>query len=107
MLAWDSAALNTAGFEEKLWKISCLNLIVLGPFAFIVWAGLKCWRGPDAHLNLSPAWSIILGVITAMGFLSYVISRLYLVIEVFAVIPYMDPGVYKMPEYSTYWPHVG
>ena len=107
MLAWDSAAFNAAGFEEIFWKFSCLNLIVLGPFAFTVWAGLKTWRGPDAHLNLSLPWSIFLGVITTISFIAYVISRVYLVVEVFAVIPYMDPGVYKMPEYSIYWPHVG
>lgn len=107
ILAWDSAVLHPNSAEEMLWKISCLNLEVLGPFAFIVWAGLKGWRGPDAHLNLSLGWSVAMGIVTSAAFLAYVLSRVYLVVEAFVVIPYMDPGVYEMPKYAVYFPHVG
>ncbi|KAJ5774279.1 hypothetical protein N7457_009175 [Penicillium paradoxum] len=105
MLAWDSAALDKTGLAETFWKLSCLNLVVFGPLGFVIWAGLKVWRGPDAHLTLSLGWSVLLMIITALAFVAYATARMYLVVEVFVMIPYMDPAVYKLPEYAAYWPH--
>jgi len=31
----------------------------------------------------------------------------YLLVEIFPVIPYMDPRVYQEPDFSNYWPHFG
>lgn len=107
MLAWDSLVLKAKSTEETFWKLSCLLLMVLGPFAFSVWAGLKAWRGPDAHLHLNPTMSMILGILVVLVSLAYAMARVYLMVEIFFVIPYMDPGVYKMPNYAVYWPHFG
>ncbi len=107
VLAWNSAVLRTESVEETFWKLSCLLLIGLGPLAFSVWAGLKTWRGPDAHLRLNQAMSMTLGFFGVLASLAYAMSRVYLMVEVFLVIPYMDPGVYEVPNYAIYWPHFG
>jgi hypothetical protein len=108
MLAWESGALRGAGgSEETLWKLACLTLVVLGPAAFVGWAGLRMWRGPDAHLRFGRAWSVVLGFVAGVAVVVYAVARVYLVVEVFVVLPYMDPEVYKLPEYAVYWPHVG
>lgn len=97
--------LKVLSHEEALWKIFYENLVVLGPCAFFAWAGLEAWRGHDAHLNLNLTWNIALSLITLMTCLTYAILRLYLVIEVFALIPYMKTDVYKMAQYAICWPH--
>lgn len=107
ILAWDSAVLRTKGAEETFWKLSCLLLMALGPMAFSVWASLKAWRGADAHLRLNNAISTVLGVFGILVALGYAMSRVYLIVEVFLVIPYMDTGVYEEPNYAIYWPHFG
>lgn len=105
MLAWESLVLKPRSAEETVWKLSCLLLMGLGPLAFSVWAGLKAWRGPDAHLHLSKAMNVILGVLGILVSLAYVMARVYLMVEIFLVIPYMDPRVYTVPNYAIYWPH--
>ena len=107
MLAWDSAVLRARGVEEMFWKASCLLLVGLGPLAFCVWAGLKAWRGPGAHLTLSKITGSALGVAALLVSLAYAASRVYLVVEAVLVIPYLDPSVYQEPDYAVYWPHIG
>jgi hypothetical protein len=41
MLAWQSDSLRRTGVDQVFWKLSCLLLIGLRPFALSVWAGLK------------------------------------------------------------------
>ena len=107
MLAWQSGALKRTGSDRVFWKLSCLLLMSLGPFALSVWAGLKTWRGADAHLRLNQTMSIAFGVFGVLALSTYIMSRVYLVVEIILVIPYMDPGVYQEPDFPTYWPHLG
>jgi hypothetical protein len=107
MLAWQSGILRETGPDRMLWKVSCLLLMGLGPFALAVWAGLKAWRGADAHLRLNQTMSIAFGLFGVVALLAYIMSRVYLLVEIFLVIPYMDPRVYQEPDFSNYWPHFG
>ncbi|KAL8685371.1 MAG: hypothetical protein Q9218_007803, partial [Villophora microphyllina] len=107
MLAWESGVLRRTGPANVYWKLSCLLLMTLGPFALAVWAGLKIWRGADAHLRLNQTMSIAFGAFGVVALLAYGMSRVYLLIEIFLVIPYMDPDVYKEPSFPSYWPHFG
>ncbi|RDL35312.1 uncharacterized protein BP5553_07243 [Venustampulla echinocandica] len=106
MLAWNSNVLRTTGKDQIFWKLSCLQLMVLGPFALAIWTGLKM-RGSDAHLRLNQALSIGFSVLGIVVFLSYMMSRVYLVVEIIIVLPYVDPRVYEMPDFAVYWPHFG
>ena len=78
----------------------------IGPFAFAVWLGLKLWRGADAHLRLNMSLSIAFGAIGVCAAVAYFISRVYLLVEIVLVIPYVDPGVYVEPNFGSYWPHL-
>lgn len=106
MLAWGSTAIKTTGISQILWKLSCLQLMVLGPFALAVWAGLKMC-GSDAHLRLNQTLSIGFSVLGIAVFLAYILSRVYLLVEIIQVVPYMDPRVYELPNFASYWPHFG
>ena len=107
MLAWQSGVLRNTGPQEVFWRVSCLLLMALGPFALSVWTGLKTWRGADAHLRLNQTMSIAFGVFGVIALLAYVMSRAYLLVEIILVLPYMDPGVYQEPDFPSYWPHFG
>ena len=106
MLACNSNVLRKTGGSEVLWKLSCLLLMTLGPFALSVWAGLKMWRGAAAHMRLNHAMSISFGIFGVLALLAYIMSRAYLLVEIILVVPYMDPGVYQEPNFGTYWPHL-
>ena len=105
MLAWQSGVSRKSGLDQVFWKLSCLLLMGLGPFALAVWAGLKAWRGPDAHLRLNQTMSVAFAVSGFATLLAYIISRVYLLVETIAVIPYMDPVIYQEPKFPPYWPH--
>ncbi|KAK3377234.1 hypothetical protein B0T24DRAFT_592848 [Lasiosphaeria ovina] len=107
MLGWQASALPASGAPQVFWKLSCLLLMTVGPVSLAVWAGLKAWRGADAHLRLNQAMSIGFGLFGALMFAAYLVSRVYLVVEIVIVIPYMDPGVFHTPDFSRYWPHFG
>ena len=36
----------------------------------------------------------------------YILARVYLVVEVFIAIPYVDSGVYQDINWPNYWPHI-
>ncbi|KAJ4367805.1 hypothetical protein N0V86_009641 [Didymella sp. IMI 355093] len=105
MLAWGSSTVGRTPLTQMLWKVSCLLLISIGPFAYAVWLGLKLWRGADAHLRLNQSLSIIFGVLGVTALIMYVFSRVYLIIEILLVVPFVDSRVYEEAELSAYWPH--
>lgn len=70
----------------------------------LMWVGLKPWRSADAHLRLNQAMSIRSGAFEVVLFVAYMASRVYLIVEVVLVIPYLDPGVYKPLALSEYRP---
>ena len=107
MLVWQSGVLKKTGAAGVYWKLSCLLLMALGPFALAVWGSLKMWRGADAHLRLNQTMSIAFGVFGVVALLAYIMSRIYLIVEIVIVIPFMDPGVYQEPSFPSYWPHFG
>lgn len=66
--------------------------MALGPFALSLWAGLKTWRGVDVHLRLNKTMSIAFDADEVVALLAYIMSRVYLLVEIIFVIPYMDPS---------------
>lgn len=105
MLAWQSGVFKKNGTDQVLWKFSCLLLMGLGPFALSVWASLKAWRGPDAHLRLNQTMSIAFAIFGCVALLAYMMSRVYLLVEIIVAIPYVDPRIYQEPNFPSYWPH--
>ena len=64
-----------------------LLLMALGPIALSVWAGLKAWRGAEAHLRLNQTMSIAFAIFAVVALLAYIFSRVYLLVEIILVIP--------------------
>ena len=46
------------------------------------------------------------GLVLGGGILLYFFSRVYLIVELFLNLPYVDPRVYETPNWSIYWPHI-
>ena len=55
---------------------------------------------------LAVLWAIGAALITMAGVLFYFFCRVYLIVEVFLNLPYVDPRVYETPNWSVYWPHI-
>jgi hypothetical protein len=76
----------------------------LGLFSLAAWVSLETWGGgSDAHLRLNQTLPIVPDFWTHCT--SCILSRVYLTVEIFLVIPYIDPRVYQEPSFATYWPH--
>ena len=51
--------------------------------------------------------SIAFRAFGVVALLAYIMSRIYLLVEIILVIPFMDPGVCQEPSFPSYWPHFG
>ena len=110
--------LHTAA-ETLLWKVSCLVVLCLPPAALTLMILLldvivplfieKGWPRPwDWSLPGMPGINVDLShVVAAVMACLYVFARVFLIVEVFLNVPYLDPGVYQMPDWSVYFPHIG
>ena len=121
-LAWGANALRP-GVESILWIASCLIVMSGGPL-IVAFSTHSTFRETDRLLKLR--WwltrhlpkivdiydhfptliarsSRILRYSVGMG---YILARLYLVVEIFLAIPYVDPRVYQSLKWSNYWPHI-
>ena len=87
--------------ETLCWQISSLTIASFGPFMVCVSSLMMlnkrfyAPRGPKKILNLclhELTLSIELACLTL-----YVLSRVFLVVEIFLSLPYVDPGVYRTP----------
>src|SRR5271155_3213015 len=63
--------------------------------------------GSDAHLRLNQALDLLFSAFGLIVLLAYILSRVYLTVKIFLVIPYMDPGVYRETKLrhllATFW----
>ena len=113
LLSWGSGALQGSRVSEVLWKVACL---LVPPITLcVVLASLPAHpekeRSEDSEVCPILKWlGIIFGMVIATTLLlalsGFVVSRVYLQVEVLRGIPYVDPGVYKVPRWSAYWPHL-
>lgn len=100
-LAW-SAHFDTST-EQLLWRIS----------ACVVMGGVPVILGPvllqkELSLSLSPRAKIYGFVLiwTDLLLLTYILARGYLVVECFINLSHLPAGVYDVPTWSTYFPHI-
>ena len=80
--------------EQLLWRTS--SVIVMGGY-------------PTFLTSLHLAFSFDRTPLYALSFLiasAYVLARLYLVVECFIQLSHLPAGVYEVPEWSAYFPHI-
>ncbi|KAL8758101.1 MAG: hypothetical protein Q9199_001734 [Rusavskia elegans] len=90
--------------EQLLWRISSVVIMSGIPTLTAIYKIGRLitsynWRH-DEHVQLSLFWLILLGTI------AYILARLYLVIECFIQLSHLPAGVYEVPEWSSYFPHI-
>ena len=102
--------------ETLLWKTSSLVVLCAPPVilglsilldeAIIPVFERKGWPKPwkwslPGMPEINPSNVLVASIISLYAF-----ARVFLVVEVFLNVPYLDPGVYQMPDWSVYFPHV-
>ena len=112
-LAW--SAHFQSHTEQLLWRISACIVMAGVLIEFIlVWAiaDLDIDHVPGQS-RLKELWNMVLflwvGVILMLiftVFLAYVLARVYLVVECFINLSELPAGVYDLPNWSAYFPHI-
>lgn len=104
-LAWN-AALPT-GAELLLWRVSVV-VIATGGFAFAMSASLIDEIDKlGARKTIQTALETINILCLVLLVLIYFSARAYLIVESFRALPYSPSGVYELPQWSAYFPHIG
>jgi hypothetical protein len=111
--AWNAPFPTTA--QRYLWHLSGLVLISSGP-VMILRLGIehltKKWGFLDgsnscrcclAKCPIALLWYIAL----FLGYGIYILARVYLVVECFVMLCYLPDGVYSVPSWTQYLPHIG
>ena len=100
--------------ETLCWEISCLTIACYGPVIVLLdlLSTVEFICNPlrvkiNSQDLLSGAFIVLNALVVYAGLVLYVLSRVYLVIEIFLSLPYVDTGVYQTPNWSVYFPHIG
>lgn len=88
--------------ERLLWRISAS--VVMGGLPIIFVLDTCADRIDD--LDLSLRYSIILASAFYAVLLAYILARGYLVVECFISLSHLPSGVYDVPNWATYFPHI-
>ena len=130
LVAWNAPF--SSRLEEILWRIAASSVtftgLLFGPF--VLWsqlpaakrglAGLTNTRAEGQRIRRSKegrikVWIeiILAGVVFLLVFtvmpllwLTYVVSRVYLVVECFKNVAHLPAGAYRLPQWSSYVPHI-
>ena len=100
MLAWGSTSFNTY-FEQIAWRISCCAVASGGIFTLLGIWGLEIaskMQRPKRRLDILKAVIYICAPIYLAFFLLYLVSRVFLLVEVFRSLAFLDQRVYLTPE---------
>ena len=111
--AWNASFPTTA--QRHLWHLSGLVLISSGPVMILrlrvehltkkwgVWDDSNDWYCCLATCPIAMLWYIGL----LLGYGIYIIARVYLVVECFVMLWHLPDGVYNVPSWTQYLPHIG
>ena len=93
--------------QQLLWRISAC--VVMGGFP-VCWA-LKEFCGYTDNnfphsLHLNTIFGVLLVVAWYLVALAYMLARAYLVVECFINLSHLPAGVYDVPQWASYFPHI-
>ncbi|KAL1798316.1 hypothetical protein ACET3X_002353 [Alternaria dauci] len=105
------AAWNTmfrTKMEEYLWKISAISLAASGPMGVCVIFIFRSWnieREDDMSLGRFLLTSLLMFILPAVGVV-YVVARVYLIVESFLNLTYLEASIFVVPNWLQYFPHI-
>ena len=102
MIAWGSNAFNSP-VEDLAWKISCFVVAGGGLFTFAGIFGLDMAtkrKQENRRMDIMKYLVYVSAPIYLAFFLLYLVSRVYLLFEVFRNLAFLDPQVYLTPNVS-------
>ena len=92
--------------QQLLWRISAC--VVMGGFP-VCWVLVKLLEFSESRINgyyldktNDGFWSIAIALIL----LAYMLARAYLVVECFINLSHLPAGVYHVPQWASYFPHI-
>ena len=93
--------------QQLLWRISACVVMGGFPVCFVLLVYLESISPHISHrLHLHDislwSWSIA----SALIGLAYVLARVYLVVECFINLSHLPAGVYEVPSWASYFPHI-
>ena len=98
-LAW--FADFSSSTEQLLWRISAA--IVMGGFP----AAMGVFVVVGLFYNTRDDWDTYLALtLSILILLAYILARAYLVVECFINLSHLPAGVYDVPQWSSYFPHI-
>lgn len=91
--------------EQLLWRIS--SVAVMGGIPTLA----AIYRILDRLIRFFKWWDsrpvrLLLPKLFYLVTIAYILARLYLVIECFIQLSHLPAGVYEVPEWSSYFPHI-
>ena len=111
-LSWGSAALSSRT-ESLFWIVSCVTILGTGPVAILSTIILNKSTFDNRSRCLFLLYALVDGTLLHLAIFSlslcsilYLLSRVFLLVEVFLSLTRADPAVYNTPNWSPYWPHI-
>ena len=93
--------------QQLLWRVSAC--VVMGGFP-VFWVLLKSLDYIEDHIpirvRLEAVYSRPALTVLALVVLAYILARAYLVIECFINLSHLPAGVYDVPKWASYFPHI-
>lgn len=95
--------------EQLLWRIS--SVIVMGgiPTLAVMFRVLYQLRDLDGSGLFGGIINLVMYPLNGLFYLTasaYVLARVYLIVECFIQLSHLPAGVYEVPEWSAYFPHI-
>ena len=94
--------------ERLLWRISSCAVMAGLPLSFsLLWILVNL--PDDLSQTLSTLVTFIFGILQILQIpilITYVLARAYLVVECFINLSHLPAGVYDVPSWSIYFPHI-
>jgi hypothetical protein len=104
LAAWQTKFKTKA--EGQLWKISAITLAASGPLGIPVIVFERAWRGSDTMScgNFMISMVMIWAVPAAAAL--YLVARVYLLVESFLNLMYLEESTFLVPNWLQYMPHI-
>ena len=90
--------------EQTLWRISACVVMAGVPIGYLIliWGMYMSEQLDESELVILPPFIFLVLLIM----LAYVLARAYLVVECFINLSHLPAGVYDVPTWSAYFPHI-
>ena len=114
-LAWN--ACFSSELEKPMWRMSAMSPGLIGLLIIVSKNKIAQW---EEKTRMEPDWestrsvmlwvgTLLMVILPCVGtglFSAYIFARAYLVMECFISLAHSPPGIYDLPQWPTYLPHI-